>query len=361
MDSLNPQAFSVGCSFATDGARSRSASRLGQVAPLVLLLWIVSAPTLAVADVVVLKNGDRVTGTISKMEDEQLEIDTDYAGKISIGWGNIQGLRSDRPLKLTFFASSPIPEGLGIREGDRVTVTGLDADGPIPLSDIKAVNVSDLYHRGNINLGGNVAHGNSSTQALNVAASYVLRQEWHRLQMDGKFNRGEGNGELTAQNGALSTKYDYLFTRQVFVSGQQLFENDRFQNLGLRSTTAVTLGYDIYDHHSSTLSLGAGPSLVYQDFTTSPGTVTPAVTWFVRWYQEFRGGDVILFHHHQGFQDFEHGEAFRLNADQGIRVKVYGDVALNFEYDVRFNTKPDPGRKTVDTTAIFGVSYSFGN
>lgn len=358
---MNPQSLSVGCSFAADGVHSKSASHLRQVAPLVLLLWVVSFPTLAVADVVVLKNGDRITGTIFRMENEQLEIDTDYAGRISIGWGEVQSLRSDRPLKLTFFASSPIPEGLGNRDGDRVIVTALDAGGQIPLKDVKAVNVSDLYHRGNINLGGNVASGNSNTQALNAAASYSLRREWHRLQIDGKFNRGEGNGQLTAQNGAISTKYDYLFTRQVFVSGQQLLENDRFQNLGLRSTTSVTLGYDIYDHHSSTLSLGAGPSLVYEDFTTSPATVTPSVTWFVRWYQEFRGGDVTLFHHHQGFQDFEHGEAFRLNADQGIRVKVYGDVALNFEYDVRFNTKPDAGRKTVDTTAIFGLSYSFGN
>lgn len=361
---MNLRACFAGCFFATDGVRSIAPSRLAQVAALVLLvhlLWMVSIPTPAGADVVVLKNGDRVTGTIVRMEGEQLEIDTDYAGTLSIGWDNIQHLRSDRPLTLTFFASSPIPEGPGIRNGDRVTVMGLDADGPIPLSSIKAVNVSDLYHRGNINLGGNVASGNSNTQALNVSASYTMRREWHRLQVDARGNRGEANGELAAQNAALTTSYDYLFTRQMFVSGQQLFEYDRFQNLNLRSTTAVMLGHDIYDRHNDMLSLGAGPGIVYQDFMSSPATLTPTVTWFVRWYHELRGGNVSLFHRHQGSQDLMHGEGFRLNAAQGIRVKVYGDVALNFEYDVRFNTKPDPGRKTVDTTAIFGLSYVFGD
>jgi putative salt-induced outer membrane protein YdiY len=173
-------------------------------------------------------------------------------------------------------------------------------------------------------------------------------------------NRGEANGELTAQNGAVSGRYDYLLTRQVFLSGGQLLENDRFQNLAIRSTTTAALGYDFYDRQTHSLSVGAGPGLVYENFTTSPATVTPSATWFVRWDQEFRGGDITLFHRHQGFQDLAQDGGFRLNADQGIRVKIYGDLALNFEYDLRFNTKPSPGRKTVDTTAIFGLSYGFG-
>lgn len=328
---------------------------------LAVLPFFILIPATAFADVVLLKNGDRVSGKILKMESEQLEIDTAFAGKIRVGWGDIQSVRSDRPLALTFFASSSIPDGVGLRDGDRVIVTELDAEGPIRLSDVKAINVSDLYHRGNINLGGNVVSGNSNTQALNAAASYTLRQDRHRLQLDGKMNRGEANGELTAQNGAASGRYDYLLTRQVFLSGGQLLEHDRFQNLAVRSTTTAALGYDFYDRQTRSLSVGAGPSLVYENFTTSPDTVVPSAMWFVRWYQEFRGGDVTLFHHHQGFRDLARDGGFRLNADQGIRVKVYGDLALNFEYDLRFNTKPAPGRKTVDTTAIFGLSYAFGD
>ena len=203
--------------------------------------------------------------------------------------------------------------------------------------------------------------GNSNTQALNAAFSYTLRKDRHRLQLDGKVNRGEANGELTAQNGAASGRYDYLLTRQVFLSGGQLLENDRFQNLAIRSTTTAALGYDFYDRQTRSLSVGAGPSLVYENFTTTPETVVPSAMWFVRWYQEFRAGDVTLFHNHQGFRDLASDGGFRLNADQGIRVKVYGDLALNLEYDLRFNTKPAPGRKTVDTTLIFGLSYSIGD
>ncbi len=327
---------------------------------LIIMMWaILLAHVAAAEDVIFLKSGDRVSGKILRMEDEQVEIDTPFAGKIKVGWNDIQRLQSTRPLSLVFHRTAEIPEGVGVRDGDRLIVSELSADGPIPFADVKAIGISDLYHRGNFNLGGNNTSGNSNTQALNVSASYTLRRDRHRLQLDGKFNRGEANGELAAQNAASTFKYDYLLTRKVYVSGQQLWENDRFQNLNVRSTTTAALGYDFYDRASRSLSVGGGPSAVYEDFSTAPSTMTPSATWFVRWYREFRGGDVTLFHNHQGFRDLGTAQATRLNADQGIRVKVYGDIALNFEYDIRFNTKPAPGRKTVDSTIVFGISYEF--
>jgi len=40
-------------------------------------------------------------------------------------------------------------------------------------------------------------------------------------------------------------------------------------------------------------------------------------------------------------------------------VKIAGNWQVNFEYDLRYNSLPDVGRKTVDTNIIFGFSYVF--
>jgi putative salt-induced outer membrane protein YdiY len=66
---------------------------------------------------------------------------------------------------------------------------------------------------------------------------------------------------------------------------------------------------------------------------------------------------VILFHRHQGFKDLGHGSGTRVNADQGIRVKITDNWRVNFEYDIRYNTLPVAGKKTTDTNIIFGFSY----
>ena len=44
-----------------------------------------------------------------------------------------------------------------------------------------------------------------------------------------------------------------------------------------------------------------------------------------------RGDDVIFFHKLQGFKDLGHGSATRVDADQGLRVKVYNNRRINFQ------------------------------
>jgi hypothetical protein len=48
-----------------------------------------------------------------------------------------------------------------------------------------------------------------------------------------------------------------------------------------------------------------------------------------------------------------------VNADEGIRVKIFQNWRVNFEYDIRYNSLPVEGRKTDDTNIIFGFSYDF--
>ncbi|MDN5940268.1 MAG: hypothetical protein L0H94_00170 [Nitrospira sp.] len=58
---------------------------------LILCLTAISLPVQAA--VVVLKNGDRISGRIVKMEKERLEIDPPFSDIIKIKWEDIQTLR----------------------------------------------------------------------------------------------------------------------------------------------------------------------------------------------------------------------------------------------------------------------------
>jgi hypothetical protein len=292
------------------------------------MMWLgFLSPVEAVEDLVFLKNGDRVSGQIHMMEDDQLEITTTFAGTIKIGWKEIQCIQPAQPLSVKLHEGVAIPDNIGTRDGDRLILSDLSLDGPIGFTDIKAIGISHVYQRGNITLGGNNASGNSNTHALSMSATYTLRNGWHRMIMSGQFNRGEANGRLAAENGAGTLRYDYFLTRQVFLSGQQLVETDRFQNLTGRSTTTVAIGYDFYDRLAQSLSIGAGPGSVYEKFTTQSSTYSPAVAWFVGWHQDMVEGTVTLFHNHHGIRDLIFPNATRLEAQQGIRVKVYGRIA----------------------------------
>lgn len=326
--------------------------------PLCLLIALLMAiPFTVQAAVVVLKNGDRITGRIVKMQDKRLEIDPSFSDIIKIKWEDVQSITSERAMSVKLYGESDMPEEVGERKLDRIILYTLGEDDKIRLEDVRAINFAENDYRGYISAGGNQTSGNTQTEALNVSGTLMYRRLEHRFNLDGKYNRAQADGEDTANNGAFNVKYDYFVARRVYVGGFNLAETDQFQNLTLRNTGGLVLGYDLLDREHHNLSIAVGPAAVYQDFTTEPPTITPSATYLLRYEFMYRGDDVIFFHKQQGFKDLGHGGATRVNADQGIRVKITQNWRVNFEYDIRYNSLPVAGRKTTDTNIIFGFSY----
>ena len=322
-----------------------------------LITCLTAIPLSGQAAVVVLKNGDRITGRIVKMESKRLEIDVSFADIIKIKWEDVQSITSEEPMSIKLYGEVDIPEEAGERRLDRLIVSTLGGSGPIRLEDVRTINYADKDYRGYISAGGNQTSGNTKTEALNISGSLTYRRLEHRYILDGKYNRAQADGEDTANNAAFTVKYDYFLTRRVYVGGFDLAETDQFQNLTVRNTGGLLLGYDILDREHHNLTVAAGPAGVYQDFTTDPATVTPSASGLLRYEFMFRGDDVVFFHKSQAFKDLGHGEATRVNADQGLRVKFTNNWRINFEYDLRYNSVPVTGKQTVDTNIIFGFSY----
>ena len=328
----------------------------------VLLLAVVTGLLLGgplgvhAADVILLKNGDRVSGRVLLMEDTVLTVDTDYADVIKIDWDDDDGLISENPLWVAFHDGVIIPDGVGVRDGDRLILFRLDRGGPVQLDKIKTINLFEMSYWGNIGLGGSATSGNTSTETINASGTLTVNKGWHRFILDGRANRGKADGEITAQNAALNTRWDYFLSKRAYIPFINFLEYDKFQDLSLRSTSIIGVGYDLLDHRTNFFTVGVGPTVVYQNFRFEPSVVIPGFSWQPRWNLEFLNGDLKLWHVHTGTRDFGRDNAVRLNANQGMSISIYKDLSIRFEYNVRYNSKPADGRKTTDTTIIFGLS-----
>ena len=71
---------------------------MSQTATLTLLLLITGSLPATAADVVKLKNGDRISGEVTRMKDGDLKIRTQYAGEIVIQWSEVANLQMDEPV-----------------------------------------------------------------------------------------------------------------------------------------------------------------------------------------------------------------------------------------------------------------------
>ena len=91
-----------------------------------LLFLLLAIP--ALADQVVLKNGDRLTGSITKSDGKQLVIKTDYAGDVTVKFDAIQSLTSTGDLHVGLPGKTVV--GPVTTSGDDVIVATKTA-GPV--------------------------------------------------------------------------------------------------------------------------------------------------------------------------------------------------------------------------------------
>ena len=115
----------------------RAAIRIVIVAVLLALM-----PCAADAAVVVLKNGDRITGLVVKMQDKKLEIDPEYSSNnMTIDWEDVQSITTIRPMSIKLYGDVEIPDNVGQRIRDRIILNSLEEGGPIRLETC-AVSIS---------------------------------------------------------------------------------------------------------------------------------------------------------------------------------------------------------------------------
>ena len=327
-----------------------------------LILLAVVPPSLASADEVRLINGDRITGKLIKMEEKVVTIETSYGGELKIKWDEVAGIRTEEPMLLRI-----APEGGGeinwrtllSQRAQRVTTNAVGAGSDMPLDKVNAINLPPVRLRGTATVGGNNTQGNSQTRAVNAAGRLSVQSDRQRVTLEAKYNYGEANQQVAARNSMGQAEYNFFVTPKTYLYGMGLLEKDTFQNLNLRMTFGGGLGYQFVDTKRAMLQTEAGLAYVNEHFTNASPTVTPSSRLAVRWEYSVIPDKVKLFQRAEGYYDLSGGNAMRLRADQGVRVTVYKQLFVNFEYDYRFNSQPAPGRKTTDEAYIFGVGYSF--
>ena len=93
-----------------------------------LITFLMTIPFPVQAAVVLLKNGDRITGRIVKMEKLRLEIDPPFSDIIKIKWEDVLSITSERPMSIKLYGELDLPENAGEQKLDRIIVYTLGED-----------------------------------------------------------------------------------------------------------------------------------------------------------------------------------------------------------------------------------------
>ncbi|MGA9528093.1 MAG: DUF481 domain-containing protein, partial [Terriglobales bacterium] len=243
----------------------------------------------ALADQIVLKNGDRLTGTIVKSDGKTLVLKTDYAGDLTIKFDAIQSLTSTGDLNIT--AGGKTAVGPVTTAGDKLEVatkTGASVEAPIAsVTALRSPAEEAAYQKslhpgweegwvGGVNLGFAVTAGNSETKNLNIAFNAVRTGLHDKLSLyESSVYAATGKlagvplspAQTTSNSNGGGARYDHDFNPHAFgfVSGD--FFANALQDLSLRSILGGGAGYHAVKNANTTLDLLGGLNYTHESFS----------------------------------------------------------------------------------------------
>ncbi|NWF86021.1 MAG: DUF481 domain-containing protein [Bryobacteraceae bacterium] len=237
-------------------------------------------------DVLIMKNGDRLTCEIKHLERGVLYAKLDYAdGTVSIDWLKVARIES-RQLFLVHTEDGSLYEG---------TLQTADAPGKAPVrievlppreqppklveqSRVVALNQTSqsLWYRlsGNFDSGLLYTKGNNATQ-YNLAGELRLRQERWNAKTGFNSSLSKSTGAETSTRTESYVQVQRLIgNRRWFYSGEGDFLKSTQQGINLQTTLGAGIGRYLTDSNRTRLSMMAG--LAYQKTQYEPSSGTPS-------------------------------------------------------------------------------------
>lgn len=335
-----------------------------KIRSLILFTALMTASQNAQADWVMLKNGDRLSGTITQQSGTSVSINTNSMGVITLPTDKIasvhQGpaprilareLRTGIPMSYVAPAANPD----ATTNSDQVRQT--EEAKPPATKDEREVGV--YKWSGRASLGGTLETGNN--EASNVVADIEakVRDKNNRFKLGAEANYGTEDGERTDNDQQAYGEYDRFITEKWFIGGRQDFERDEFEELDLRSKTGAFAGYQFYEQDDLNLSVKSGPTYIYEKFENGDTESDIALGWLLDYDQKFMDDKLQLFHNHEIQTPFADTGAFLFESATGARVPIGEKLDASAQIDFDWDNDPAEGVQEDDTTYSLKLGYGW--
>lgn len=347
----------------------------------VAILAVILFATVAMADQIVLKNGDRLTGSIVQSDGKTLTIQSEFAGAVNIPLDAITQITSDKPLYVTLKDSQMLLGSIGTADG-KLAVRTVDA-GTVTISQdtiqtirskeeqdayqtqidrLRNPSLSDLWN-GALDTGLSLTRGNTETITYNfgVTASRATTRDKISGYITALYARNSSTGtSLVSANAKRGgARYDLNLTSKVFAFGLGDLENDEFQELDLRLTFGGGMGWHAKKTERTSFDIFGGASLNRESFSTgltrssAEMLIGEELTYKASGRTSFRERAVL-------FPNMTESGEYRFNFDAGAVTLLNTWLGWNVTFSDRYISNPIAGLKSNDVLLSTGLRVTFG-
>jgi hypothetical protein len=326
-------------------------------------------------DVIVMKNGDHLTGEIKGLSAGVLSVKLKYAqGTVGLEWAQVAHLESNQLFLIQTEGGTVYTGKLSTDEtpeGRAVTIEVASApekEVEITQPQVVKLNQTDegFWRRfnGAVNTGILYSKGNETTQ-YNIASQVeYLRQRWS--------SQASFNSSLAHNSGATSStrnQADISATRLLpwnnwFYQGSGNFLQSSVQGINLQTTLGGGIGRYLRNSNESSLYVLGGvawQNVQYKDYTTDQGarnTATGLVTAELKMFKFKKTNlDVLAVI----LPEISEPGRVRVNINASYYIRLLSDLSWNFSFYGSWDNQPPPTLSGSDYGTSSGLSWKFGS
>jgi Protein of unknown function, DUF481 len=367
-------------SWACVKAHQRDISKIG-TAMKIKVVFLISALVLTThlfartnTDVLVMKNGDRMTCQVKGLDEGVLYVSFDYIdGTASVQWSKVAHLQSTQLFIVKTEDGSVYTGRLNTPEtpaGQPVKIQVIESpEKEVVLDSPKIVGMSETSEKfwqrfnGQLNFGVIYSKGNQSTQySLGSQAEY-LRARWSAgATLSSTLSSSSGTSASTRNLLDLSGSH-LLPWNNYFYSGLGSFLQSSAQGITLQTTIGGGLGRYLKNTNQSKISLLGGlawQGTNYQPSIVPVGNQNLAAAVIALDLNLFRFNKTNLSFTATLLPALSEPGRVRFNTNATYYVKLVSNLSWNLSFYGNWDNRPPVGFSGSDYGSSSGVSWTFG-
>ncbi len=326
------------------------------------------ASSIAIADTVVLNNGDTLNGKIGQVTSATLEFTSPAFGKVNIPVGNLKMYKFDAPVKVQPKHATAFTD----------TVSGAGTDAKVgekqyPLDALKYINPPAQEWTGAVIANLAVARGNTNKMTVGAEANAALRREdeWFndRYTLGAGYNFGRSGGGASGDEAITDTnnwqttaKWDKFWSEKLYGYTNVKLEHDAIADLYYRVTPGVGLGYQWLEGPKTNFNTEAGFSYVHEAYNQADGTVDNNDSISLRFayhLEHLLSDNASLFHNLEYVPAIDDPGDYNLAADIGMKFKITGNFLAQIKLEYRRDSTPADEALKNDLLWTMGLGWQF--
>ncbi len=337
-----------------------------------ILSQLMSVPALGrdKTDVIILKNGDHITGEIKSLERGKMSLSTDSMGTVKIEWEDVERVTSQWVFEVetetglrTFGSLSPATEPETIEIIGESSRNTLNQTSVVRLTQIEAGIFARL--EGYVDLGFNFARANRAT-SWTFGSEVKSRGEKREIKANlSSFFDDRADVDSTTRN-VITVDFTRFFSGRWLVTGLSAFNQSQELNLDLRATFGGDLGRHVIQNNRSLLTVRAGAVFSREQFAPTEldpmgeersnieGSGTMEYELF-----SFQDPEVDIVTTLTILPSFTDWGRIRADLNTRIQYELFKDFVWSVSAYDNYDSRPPEGNETNDFGVNTAVGWSF--